>query len=210
MPERVLDTVVLRVLAFAHPRGIDILLRALDAPRARFPAEAYNADEDALPLDERDEDLSELARGLRFAHRQTRDRPAAEAARYQTWLEHGRQLAEHLARGTLVIDPLTVDELPRRDELVERFGIGRGEAAALVLAERYGAEAVFLSSDDDACEVAKKLGISRLTLIDVLDRWIECTRPTLHDFDALVAGMRAAKFGLRQEVFSALRGRVGG
>jgi len=50
MPERVLDTVVLRVLAFAHPRGIDILLRALDAPRACFPAEAYNADEDALPL----------------------------------------------------------------------------------------------------------------------------------------------------------------
>ncbi len=29
MPEHVLDTVALRVMAFAHPQGIDILLEAI-------------------------------------------------------------------------------------------------------------------------------------------------------------------------------------
>lgn len=210
MPERVLDTVILRVLAFAHPRGIEILLAALEAPIARFPTEVYNRDEDALPLTDRDEQLSELARGLRFAQRQMRDRPSHEADRFRAWLENARQLADHLTRGTLLVDPLSVDELPHREELMDRFGIGRGEAAALVLAERYGAEAVFLSSDDDACQAAKALGIGYLTLVDVLGRWIDRIVPTMGEFDDLVAGMRAAKFGLRQDVFRALRDALAG
>lgn len=44
MPEPVLDTVVLRVMAFAHPNGIEILLETLNVSRARFPAEVYNRD----------------------------------------------------------------------------------------------------------------------------------------------------------------------
>ncbi len=208
MPERVLDTVILRVLAFAHPQGIDILLRALNAPIARLPAEGYNRDEDALPLTTLDQELSELARGLRWARRQANERPAIEAARYQAWLENARQLSDHLMAGTLIIDPLSIDELPRREELMDRFGIGRGEAAALVLAERHGVEAVFLSSDDQACQSAKALGIGYLTLIDVLDAWIERAHPTIREFDELVAGMRVAKFGLRESMFRSLRERL--
>ena len=208
MPERVLDTVILRVLAFAHPRGIDILLSAIDAPIARFPAEGYNQDEDLLPLTTLDQDLSELARGLRWARRQTVERPALEAARCQTWLENAGQISDHLMAGTLVIDPLVISELPRREELMDRFGIGRGEAAALVLAERHGTEAVFLSSDDQTYQSARALGIGYLTLIDVMDGWIERAHPTIREFDELVAGMRAAKFGLRESMFRSLRERL--
>jgi len=67
MPKYVLDTVVLRVFAFAHPQGIDILLSALKAPSACFPTEVYNQDENNLPPNVSDESLSKLARGLRYS-----------------------------------------------------------------------------------------------------------------------------------------------
>lgn len=68
-PKFVLDTVVLRVLAFAHPQGISILIEALNTSQACFPCEVYNQDEDSLPLSKSDKDLSELAAGLRYARR---------------------------------------------------------------------------------------------------------------------------------------------
>lgn len=70
MSKFVLDTVVLRVFAFAHPQGIDILLAALNISQAVFPSEVYNLDENSLPLNAHDETLSELARGLRSNLRQ--------------------------------------------------------------------------------------------------------------------------------------------
>ncbi|MHB8644377.1 MAG: hypothetical protein ACYDAR_01155 [Thermomicrobiales bacterium] len=202
MNEVVLDTVALRVMAFAHPDGIDILLAALAVPTARLPAEVYNADEDA-PL--MDADISELARGLRFARRQVAMIPAAQGQRYATWLVNAAQITRHRAVGTLIIDPLTVEELPRREEVQQRFGIGLGESASIVLAERFGALAIFLSSDDFAYRAAQALGIRSFTLLDVLERWVQAQHPPLAVFDDLIEGMRTAKFGLKREFAAGLR-----
>lgn len=210
MPEPVLDTVALRVMTFAHPDGLDILLTTLAAPRARFPAEVYNRDEDALAPDARDDVLSELARGLRYARHQAGSLPAPAAERYRTRLRHAEQLSRHLAGGTLVVDPLTLEELPRREELREVYGIGRGEAACLVLAERHGTQVVFLSSDAEACRVAGVLGLPYLTLQDVLERWVASMSPPLAALDAVLDGMREARFRLREEIVRTLRQQLGG
>ncbi len=205
MSEVVLDTVALRVMAFAHPDGIDILLAALAVAAARFPAEVYNADEDA-PLP--DADVSELARGLRFARRQVAAQPAVQGRRYATWLANTAQIAHHLAVGTLIIDPLTVSGLQRREEVRQRFGIGVGESAGIVLAERFGGVAIFLSSDDRAYQSAQALGIRSLTLLDVLEMWVQTQHPLLAVFDDLVDGMKAAKFGLKRDFAAGLRVRL--
>jgi hypothetical protein len=153
MPEAeppVIDTVVLRVMAFAHPEGLDILLKALRVSRARFPAEVYNRDEDVLPLTALDDTLSELARGLRYARRRAQALPSAQAERYRTWLMHAEQLPRHLERGSLFVDPLEIEDLSRREALMQMFGIDLGEAACLVLAARSRAPALFLSADEAA------------------------------------------------------------
>lgn len=60
-----------RVVAVAHPTGLDVIIGALAAPVVRCPAEGSNRDEAALPLSQADadQDLSELARGPRYARR---------------------------------------------------------------------------------------------------------------------------------------------
>ncbi|MGH2459851.1 MAG: hypothetical protein ACRDIY_13405 [Chloroflexota bacterium] len=205
MPEYVLDTVVLQVMAFSDPDGVEILLQGLAVTKVRFPAEVYNWDQDSLPLDTPDDDLSEFARGLRYTFRQTRMLPPAEGGRYTTWLRNADQLARHRAEGSLVVDPLTIEELPQREELIEGYGIGRGEAACLVLVERYRAMGVFLSSDEDACAVARRLELTYCTIPDILDAWVKRSRPTMERLDTLIAGLRAAKFGLKAEVMERLR-----
>ena len=207
-PSSVLDTVVLRTLAFAHPDGIDILLTSVRASQARFPAEVYNRDEASRPLDQPDESLSELARGLRYAQRQVLERPEAVATRYKTWLENARQLPRHFERGSLGVEPLALEELPRRTALMQTYGIGRGEAACLTLAERDKAQAIFLSSDDEACKVAQQLGIAYLTLTDVFKLWVEQEKPTLEQFGALVTGLRQARFGLTAAYVKSLEARL--
>lgn len=204
-PGPVLDTVALRTMAFAHPTGLDILLAALAAPVVRVPTEVYNRDEAALPLSAADDGLSELARGLRFAQRQTAARPFAEARRYQVWLDNAVQLATHFDEGRLVVDPLHVEELPLRERLMDEHGIGRGEAAGLVLAKRDRTVVVLVSSDKQACRVARALGIGYLTLADVLRLWIDRCRPTPEEFQALVDGLRDARFQLAAEVAAELR-----
>jgi hypothetical protein len=131
MSKFVLDTVVLRVFAFAHPQGLEILLEALNTSRAGFPAEVYNQDEDHLPLNAPDEDLSELARGLRYARRQAQI-PGLKGQRFQARLENATQLPRHIQVGCFFIQLLKLEELPRREELRQIYGIGRGEAACLV------------------------------------------------------------------------------
>ena len=210
MPEHVLDTVVLQVMAFSDPAGVTILLQGLAATQVRFPAEVYNWDQDSLPFDAADDDLSEFARGLRYAVRQTRALPAAEGERYATWLRHADQLARHRAEGSLVVDPLRIEELPHREDLIEEHGIGRGEAACLVLVERYRATGVFLSSDADACDVARRLGLAYITVPDIIEAWVKHSRPTQERLDALIAGLRAAKFGLKGELIEKLRKIVRG
>jgi hypothetical protein len=208
MPEYVLDTVALRTMAFAHPQGIDIVLEALDARAARFPAEVYNQDEDQLPLSALDDVLSELARGIRLTRRRVATLPAPGAQRYRAWLTNAAQLASHHKAGTLLIDPLTVEELPRRESLRQDYGIGRGEAACLVLVERYQALGVFLSSDEPACRVARHLGLAYVTLAQVLESWVDRTKPTEESLDELIAGMRLARFGLTESFVTDLKRRL--
>lgn len=205
MAEYVLDTVVIQVMTFSDPDGIAILLQGLEATKARFPAEVYNQDENALSLDTADDELSEFARGLRYAARQVHRLPAAEGQRYATWLQNARQLSQCLTDSTLVIDPLSIEELQRRENLMAEFGIGRGEAACLTLVERYQAQGVFLSSDDEACQIAQQLGISYTTLPEILERWVARAGPDPEQLERLVAGMRAAKFGLKASVLERLR-----
>ncbi|WP_146109952.1 hypothetical protein [Salinibacter sp. 10B] len=185
---------VLQAFGFGHPGGIELLLRILQAENGRFPAEVYAADEGELSLGEDDEDLSELARGLRYAKRQVQTLPPAQGERYQRWLDHASQIKEHMDAGDLVLDPLGVEELPEREELMDEHGIGRGEAACLVLALRHGAPAVFVSSDEEASEVADELGIRRITIRDVLRSWVNVFGPSTAVFDELVEGLRQARF----------------
>lgn len=199
MPEPappVVDTVVLRVMAFAHSEGLEILLNAFGVPQARFPAEVYNRDEDALPLSALDDSLSELARDLRYARRRADTLPTAQAQRYRVWLENARQLPPHFERGSLFIDPLAVDDLPKREALMKEFGIDLGEAACLVLAVRSRAPALFLSADEAACRAAKDQGIPYLTLLDIFEAWVRRERPTPAVLEALISGMKRAKYGL--------------
>ncbi|MDQ3397611.1 MAG: hypothetical protein M3511_07540 [Deinococcota bacterium] len=201
----VLDTVVLRVMAFAHPEGLQIVLRALRVKTARFPAEVYNWDEEALPLTANDEALSELARGLRYARQQVERLPGQQAQRFKIWLENAQQLPRHHARGSLIMDPLRLEELPRREELYQTFGIGRGESACLVLAERERSTAVFLSSDKEACKVAEHLTIPFLTLSQLIEMWVRQERPTRPEVEELLVGLKAAKFALGERDAALIR-----
>lgn len=204
--EPVLDTMVLQAFGFGHPKGIETLLRVLQAQRTRFPAEVYNGE--TLPLDGDNEDLSELALGLSYAKRQIRTRPATEAERFHGWIENASQLEEHLQKGTLEIDPLQTEELPEREDLMETYGIGRGEAACLVLAQRHGAPAVFVSADQEACEVADEIGVPRTTIRDVLEKWVNVFRPPIGDFDKMIEGLRQAKFDPGEDFAASLRERL--
>lgn len=205
MADPVLDTVVLQAFGFGDHSGIDILLGALGATCARFPAEVYNADEKALPLGEADETLSELARGLRYAEGQVLTEPPSQARRYEAWLENAKQFHAHFAHGTLYVDALGVEDLPRRAEIMERFGVGRGEAACFVLAERAGAPAIFVSADQEACAVADDLGVPYRTIHDVLESWVNRPQPNVQAFDDLIAGMRAARHDPGRDFVQALR-----
>jgi hypothetical protein len=204
--EPVLDTMVLQAFGFGHPEGIETLLRILQAQRARFPAEVYNGE--TLPLTEDDEDLSELALGLDYAERQIRTRPWVEAERFESWIDNASQLEEHLRSGSLEIDPLRVEELPEREDLMETYGIGRGEAACLVLAQRHGAPAVFVSADQEACEVADEIGIPRTTIRDLLERWVNVFSPPVEEFDAMIEGLRRARFDPGEDFVASLRERL--
>ena len=204
--EPVLDTMVLQAFGFGHPEGIETLLRTLLVKRARFPAEVYNGE--TLPLTEEDEDLSELALGLRYAERQIRTRPWDEAERFHEWIENASQLKAHLRDGTLEIDPLYTEELPEREDLMETYGIGKGEAACLVLAQRHSAPAVFVSADQEACEVADEIGIPRVTIRDLLERWVNVFSPPVEDFDAMIEGLRQARFDPGEDFSDFLRERL--
>lgn len=205
----ILDTVALRVMAFARPDGIAIMLRTLAAASARFPAEVYNQDEALLPADSPDDsELSELARGLRFAKRQVTSLPPASASRFANSLQNAQQLSHHIAQATLVIDPLMTNELPLRESYRATYALGRGEAACLVLAHRYGAGVVFVSSDEPACRVARALGVTYVTLPNIVMSWAAQETPSHTELDNLIAGMRAAKFGLKQTVIDQLFARA--
>jgi predicted nucleic acid-binding protein len=201
----ILDNVVLRVMAFAHPNGLNILLQALSVTCLYIPAEVYNRDESALPINQRDINLSEFARGLRYATRQIQTLPMPQALRYQTWLDHADQVRQHLDQGSLQIQALTLAELNERDIIQNTHQIGRGESACIVLAQRYNLQAVFLSSDTKACRIAQSLGIDYLTLLNILERWIVQTQPSPEAFEALVIGMQTAKFSLKETELSKLR-----
>lgn len=156
-----------------------------------------------------DQELSELARGLRHAKRQTLILSPRDAMRYQIWLDNARQLEEHFDRGSLIVDPLTVEELQQREILCQTYrNFHRGEAACLVLAQRYQNAAVFVSFDKKACEVAHELGISYLRRQDFFEAWIDNCQPTLEEFDALVTGMRNAKQSLNAYDFKLYRNRL--
>ncbi|MDF5729712.1 MAG: hypothetical protein PUP92_17315 [Rhizonema sp. PD38] len=125
MSKFVLDTVVLRVFAFALPQGINILLSALKTESACFSTEVYNQDENSLPPNASDEELSELARGLRYAQRKAQTLPGLQGQRFQVRLLNAIQLTRHIQAGSLFIEPLEIEELPRRERLRELYGIGR-------------------------------------------------------------------------------------
>ncbi|RIH81365.1 hypothetical protein Mterra_03209 [Calidithermus terrae] len=202
-----LDTNALRHFSFAHPEGLAILLTGIGSERAYFPAEVYRQDEGLLPLDDGDdEELSELARGLRWARRSVARLPPDQAKRYQTWLDNSRQLPRHLERGSLVIDPITLEELPQRAQLEQQFGIGKGEAACLVLALRYSGVAVFTSTDKAALRAAQQLAVKVLSGMDVLSGWIKASRPSKAEFGGLIAGLAGAKYTLKGEHLERLYG----
>lgn len=203
--ECILDTVSLRVMGFATPDGIALMLRTLGAPAARFPPEVYNQDE-ALQLD--DVYLSELARGLRRITREAASAPAEQARRYTALLQNAQQISQHIGRGALIIAPLTLEELRLANTYYDMHTLGRGEAACLALAHRYQSGVVFVSSDIPACRVAAELGVPYTTLNDIALSWVMQEHPTAAELNALINGMRAAKFGLKQAFVDELHALV--
>lgn len=205
MSKFVLDTVVLRVFAFAHPQGIQILLQALNTLQATFPTEVYNMDEDSLPPTSSDSSLSEFARGIRYARRQAQAIPGLKGQRFQVHLENLTQVPRHLQAGNLLISPLSLAEIPNRERLMQQFGIGRGEAACLTLAERDLKTAVFLSSDEKACTTAQSLGTAYLTIPDILKQWVHHHNISCEQLEELVSGMQNASFAIPNELYEQLR-----
>jgi|GEM_PF-2956756 len=201
MSKFVLDTVVLRAFAFAHPQGVDILLSALKTSMAYLPPEVYNQDENSLPPNVSDEDLSELARGLRYAQRQVQTLPRLQGQRFQVRLQNATQIPRHIQAGSLFIEPLQIEELPRRESLGRSYGIGRGEAACLVLSERMLLTSVFLSSDQRACQAAADLSISFLTIPDILTDWVSEMHPPRELVQNLVDGMCNASFKIPESFY---------
>lgn len=196
-PKRfLLDTVALRGFAFAHPEGLSLLMGFLNAPRLYFPREVYDFDDETHQPDEA---VSELARGLRYAKRR-------KERRYTTWLNNAAQLASLRKGGKLVALGLNLELLKERIGLQSQFGIGRGEAAALVLARQIGATAVFLSSDGVALAAASELGVATLTLVEILDLGVKGGLPC-GALEELLAGLLGARFGLKNEDAARLRGR---
>ena len=95
------------------------------------------------------------------------------------------------------LDPLEIEEVPRRLGLEHRFGIGVGEAAGIVLAMREEeTPAVFASSDERACEAATELGAPFMTIPQALLYWIRKTRPNRELLEGLLEGMTKARFAM--------------
>ena len=149
--------------------------------------------------------MSELARGLRYAQRKSQILPRLEGQRYEVRLQNATQIYGHIQAGSLFIEPLQIKELPRRERLGELYGIGRGEAACLVLSERTLVTSVFLSSDETACKVAQSLGISFLTIPDVLINWVTETHPSQALLQDLVNGMSNASFRIPKQLYEQLQ-----
>jgi predicted nucleic acid-binding protein len=204
----VLDTNILRSFVFAHPSGLEVVLRGLRCAVAQTPLEVYARDEENAGLEQTDEDFSELARGLRMARRKARDLPSTEALRYQTWITNAQQRVQHLERGSLLLCPLTVPELLERDRLQRTHLIGRGEAACLVLAQRADAPAVFVSEDDEACKLAVQLGVRIVMRQALLIRWLEDIQPSIDQLEVLILGLERARFTLSARDAQALRAMV--
>lgn len=183
-------------MAIVDSTGLDLLLRALDTRVVRVPQEVYNADEERYSLDEDSRELSELAQGLRLFRRRATGSPPELAARNARWVSNAQQLHDHLARGSLNIDPLTVEELPLREALMETYGIGRGESAVITLALRDRALVAVLTADTKAGRAAIAEGVAVITLVDVLEQWIARDRPTLTAFSNFVDALARAKYQL--------------
>lgn len=144
---------------------------------------------------------------MRYARRQLQGQAQA-LNRYRPWLCNATQIVQHLNQGSLIIDPLRLEELPRREDLRDHYRIGRREAAALTLVERYHPDAVLLSSDKQACSVSQRLGFSYLTLYDVLEQWVNRVSPTRGLFDVVVSGMEMARFKLDTQRIAEIRQRL--
>lgn len=74
-----------------------------------------------------------------------------------------------------------------------------------MLAQRHGAPAVFVSADQEACEVADEIGIPRTTIRDLLERWVNVFSPPAEEFDAMIEGLRRARFDPGEDFAGRLR-----
>lgn len=167
MREPVLGAGILRAVAFTMPRGLPGLLAALVARAARVPAEVYNGDEDARLADD-DISLSALAREIRVVRRQAGGWPWANSPWEHVALRRAARLQRHLADGSLRIDALRLTELPRREHLRNRYGLGRGEAASLVLAERHGVAVVYSAAAGLAADAARSEGLRVIAIREAM------------------------------------------
>lgn len=114
-----------------------------------------------------------------------------------------------MTQGSSFVETLTVEELCERSLLQQQYPkCDRGEASCLVLAKRYQEQAVFLSADGEGCKVAENLNIPYLTLLDILEAWVEQKQPDPEEFDRLINGMANAKFGLKKAFIEELRRRL--
>lgn len=159
MRDPVLAASTLRAIAFSTPGHLPLLLEAMHASAARVPVETYNCDEDA-DFPEGDIGFSAVAREVQTLRHRVQDLPWPRTQRESAALRRAEILAEYVSHGLLVIDPLSLGELRRREALRDRHGIGRGEAASLVLASRHNVPVAYFSPDDSILEIARCEGVA--------------------------------------------------
>jgi hypothetical protein len=119
-----------------------------------------------LPPD--DIGLSVLARDIQALRRRADSQHWASARRARASLRRAEHLRDHLADGSLIIDPLWPEELPQRESLRDRYGIGRGEAASIVLAKRDGVAVLYLSPEGLAFNSARIEGLDSIVIRNAL------------------------------------------
>lgn len=167
MHEPILDAGVLRAAVFTMSGGLMGLLTVVGASASRVPPEVYNSDEDVRLLAD-DAGLSVLARDFRAMRRRVDAGHWASVHGERASLRDAQRLRYHLEDETLIVDPLQPEELPRRENLRDHYGIGRGEAASLVLAERYGVEIIYLSPGGLAYDAARREGVRSIAIRDAV------------------------------------------
>ncbi|NKB17162.1 MAG: hypothetical protein HC770_01985, partial [Pseudanabaena sp. CRU_2_10] len=56
--------------------------------------------------------------------------------------------------------------------------------------------------------IAETLGVTYTTILEILEQWVTSLHPSPEDFDALLVGMKLAKFAIKETELMTLRSKL--